>query len=199
MTPGLIAFYLILLKKASKEGKTAWKMRKEALDEIDEALKGCSGLLATGSVQMKYLAELARGLRERLTDLQINLRPTAARLVGSLVSLVDSTNQAKLCKFVLSTLINEAMNDIKKPMRDASLLAIRRSVTCPQIEGGSINILAVEPLLNALVSEVNDAAIRVRISVYSLYTLLFIYSHHSNIFRSGGWTAGCVGTLSFRN
>ena len=174
-------------------------MRKEALDEIDEALKGCSGLLATGSVQMKYLAELARGLRERLTDLQINLRPTAARLVGSLVSLVDSTNQAKLCKFVLSTLINEAMNDIKKPMRDASLLAIRRSVTCPQIEGGSINILAVEPLLNALVSEVNDAAIRVRISVYSLYTLLFIYSHHSNIFRSGGWTAGCVGTLSFRN
>lgn len=113
---------------------------------------------------MKQLIELARGLKDRLTDLQINLRPTAARIVGTLISLVDSMNQAKLCKAVLSTLINEAMNDIKKPMRDSSLLAIRCSVSCPQVDGGNINVLAIEPLLNALVSEVNDAAIRVRIN-----------------------------------
>jgi hypothetical protein len=158
--------------KATKEGKTAWKMRKEALDEIDEAMKGCNGLLSTGPAQMKQLIELARGLRDRLTDLQINLRPTAARLVGTLVSLVDSTNQAKLCKVVLSSLINEAMNDIKKPMRDASLLAIQSSVTCPQVDGASLNVLAIEPLINALVSEVNDAAIRVR-CIGSAITFLF--------------------------
>jgi hypothetical protein len=169
-------------EQASKEGKTAWKLRKEALDEIDDALKGCSGLLATGSVQMKQLVELARGLRDRLTDLQINLRPTAARLVGTLVSLVDSTNQAKLCKAVLSTLINEAMNDIKKPMRDASLLAIRCSITCSQIEGGKINVLAVEPLLNSLVSELNDAAIRVRIISVFFFLLLHSSTHTSSPF-----------------
>ena len=147
-------------------------MRKEALDEIDEALKGCSGLLATGPVQMKQLIELARGLRDRLTDLQINLRPTAARLVGTLVSLVETTNQAKFCKVVLATLINEAMNDIKKPMRDASMLAIRSSITCPQVDGGNINAFTIEPLLNALVSEVNDAAIRVS----SIGTAIIIFS-----------------------
>ena len=159
-----IFHYLIdtpLSLKASNEGKTAWKMRKEALDDIDEALKGCSGLIASGPIQMKQLVELARGLRDRLTDLQINLRPTAARLVGTLVLLVASTNQAKLCKVVLAALISEALNDANKPMRDASLLAIRCSVTCPQVDGGNINVLAIEPLLNALVSEVNDAAIRV--------------------------------------
>jgi hypothetical protein len=136
-------------------------LRKEALDEIDVALKGCNGLLATKPPQMKQLIELARGLKERLIDLQINLRPTAARLVGTLVSLVDSTNQVKLCKVVLSTLINEAMNDIKKPMRDASLLAIRTSISSSQLDDDKINVMTIEPLLNALVSEVNEAAIRV--------------------------------------
>jgi hypothetical protein len=136
-------------------------MRKEALDEIEVALKSCNGLLDTSPPQMKQLVDLARGLRDRLTDLQINLRPTAARLVGMLLSLMDSASQAKLCKVVLAALINEAMNDIKKPMRDASLLAIQTSITSSQINGGNINILAVEPLLNALVSEVNEAAIRV--------------------------------------
>lgn len=162
-------------------------MRKEALDEIDEALKNCSGLLATGPVQMKQLIELARGLKDRLTDLQINLRPSAARIVGTLVSLVDSMNQAKLCKVVLSTLINEAMNDIKKPMRDASLLAIRCAVSCPQVDGGNINVLAIEPLLNALVSEVNDAAIRVRIIVYFLLFFAPELTLLSHVISLGWW------------
>jgi hypothetical protein len=137
-------------------------MRKEALDEIEVALKSCNGLLDTSPPQMKQLVELARGLRDRLIDLQINLRPTAARVVGTLVSLLDSASQAKLCKVVLPALINEAINDIKKTMRDASLLAIQNSITSSQLDGGSVNVMSVEPLLNALASEVNEAAIRVR-------------------------------------
>jgi hypothetical protein len=136
-------------------------MRKEALDEIDAVLKGCSGLLDTTAAQMKQLADLTRGLRDRLTDLQINLRPAAARLVGALLSSVDKISQAKLGKLVLPTLINEAMNDIKKPMRDASLDAIRTSITASQLDGGGLNLLSLEALVGALVSEVNEAAIRV--------------------------------------
>jgi hypothetical protein len=136
-------------------------MRKEALDEIDAVLKGCSGLLDTTGAQMKQLADLTRGLKDRLTDLQINLRPATARLVGALLSSVDKISQAKLCKLVLPTLINEAMNDIKKPMRDASLDAIRTSITASQLDGGGLNLLSLEALVGAVVSEVNEAAIRV--------------------------------------
>jgi hypothetical protein len=148
--------------QGSKEGKTAWKMRKEALDEIEAALKDCSGLIEAAAPQMKQIVDLTRGLRERLTDLQINLRPAAARIVGLLLSSVDKSNQAKLCKLVLASLINEAMNDIKKPMRDASLEAIRTSITASPLDGGGLNALALEALVGALVSEVNEAAIRVR-------------------------------------
>jgi hypothetical protein len=160
-------------KKGSKEGKTVWKMRKEALDEIEAVLKGCNGLLDTSPAQMKQLSDLTRGLRDRLTDLQINLRPCAARLVGSLLSSVDKVSQAKLGKLVLPSLINEAMNDIKKPMRDAALEAIRTSITASQLDGGGLNVLALEALVAALVSEVNEAAIRV--SLYHIRDRLFDY------------------------
>ena len=136
------------------------------MDEIESALKNCNGLLETAPPQMKQLIELARGLKERLTDLQINLRPTAAKLVGMLLSSLDKTSQAKFCKLVLAPLVNEAMNDIKKPMRDASLMAIRTSVTCSQLEGSDLNLLAMEALICAMVSEINEAAIRVRFHSY---------------------------------
>ena len=111
---------------------------------------------------MKQLSDLTRGLRDRLTDLQINLRPSAARLVGSLLSLVDKSSQAKLGKLVFPALINEAMNDIKKPMRDASIEAIQTSIKASQLDGGGVNVLSLEALVVALVSEVNEAAVRVR-------------------------------------
>ena len=132
------------------------------MDEIEAALKSCSGLLETTPPQMKQLAELTRCLRDRLTDTQINLRPTAARLSGSLLAAVDKISQAKLGRIVLAPLINSAMNDIKKPMRDSSLTAIRTGVTASSLDGGGLNELALEALVCALVAEVSEAAIRVR-------------------------------------
>lgn len=160
--------------QGSKDGKTAWKMRKEAMDEIEVALKRCTGLIETTSPQMKQLAELMRGLRDRLTDTQINLRPTAARLIGSLLSAVDKVSQSKLGKIVLSPLINEAMNDIKKPMRDASLAAIRSAFTASWLDGGGINEQAFEALINSLVAEVNEAAIRVSSKTNSTSSSCFL-------------------------
>lgn len=132
------------------------------MDEIEVALNSCSGLLETTPPQMKQLADLTRCLRDRLTDTQINLRPTAARIVGSLLAAVDKSSQAKLGRIVLAPLINSAMNDIKKPMRDSSLTAIRTSITASSLDGGGFNELALEAFVCALVAEVNEAAIRVR-------------------------------------
>ena len=53
------------------------------------------------------------------------------------------------------------MNDIKKPMRDASLEAIRAGITASSLDGGGLNDLALEGLVSALVTEVNDSSVRV--------------------------------------
>ena len=150
------------MEQGSKEGKTAWKIRKQALEEIEAGLKGCSGLIETDPSRIKALVELTRGLRDRLSDTQINLRPIAARIVGSLLSAVDRSCQAKLGKLVFASLINAAMNDIKKPFRDASLAAIRAGIMTSELDGGGLNELSLENFVGALVVEVNESATRVR-------------------------------------
>jgi len=152
------------IAQGSKEGKTAWKLRKEALEEIESTIVGCSGLIETDESQMRQLVELIRGLRDRLSDTQINLRPIAARIVGSMLSAVEKSCQAKLGKIVFAPLINAAMNDIKKPLRDASLTSIKAGITASDLDGGGLNELALEYFVAALVSEVNETAIRVSVS-----------------------------------
>lgn len=109
---------------------------------------------------MRQLVDLMRLIRERLSDTQINLRPTAARLAGTFLSVVDKKSQATLGKIIHPGLLNAAMNDIKKPMRDASLASIRSGITMASIEGEGTNVLALEVLAVAVVGEVNEAAIR---------------------------------------
>jgi hypothetical protein len=150
-------------------------LRKEAMDEIEAALKSCNGLLETSLAHMKQLSELARGLRDRLTDTQINVRPTAARLSGSLLAIVDKLSQAKLARLVFAALINSAMNDIKKPMRDAALDAIRTGIAASSLDGGGLNELSLEALVSAIVGEVNEAAVRVSLSNLDwLYVAVFL-------------------------
>jgi hypothetical protein len=175
-------------------------MRKEAMDEIEAALKSCSGLIETTPPQMKQLAELTRALRDRLTDTQINLRPTAARLAGSLLSVVEKGCQAKLGKLVFAPLINAAMNDIKKPMRDASLAAIRTGITASSLDGGDLNELALESLVSALVAEVNESSIRVRSMTFNRAALQLFYTcfHSPGMSLVSGWRiAGCVAFAAF--
>ena len=142
------------------------------MDEIELAVIGCSGMINAEASVMKDLVELTRGLRDRLTDTQINLRPIAARTVGSMLASVDKSCQAKLGKIVFAPLINLAMNDIKKPLRDASLDAIRAGVTATELDGGGVNELALENFVGALVSEVNESAIRVSPNLASMHDLI---------------------------
>jgi hypothetical protein len=129
--------------------------------------------------------ELIRILRERLSDTQINLRPLAARVVGLVLSSVDKCSQAKIGKIVYTALINSAMNDIKKPVRDASLEAIRQGITVSSLDGDGLNDLGMEGLVGALVEEVNESSIRVRL-YYINSVFVFSFSH---TFAPGGWIA----------
>lgn len=65
---------IYLCEQGSKESKTAWKLRKQAIDEVDGAVKKCTALLDTSQHNLKRLAELLRALRDRLTDSQSNLK-----------------------------------------------------------------------------------------------------------------------------
>jgi hypothetical protein len=145
----------------SKEGKTAWKVRKEALDEVEMTLKRVTGLVNVSGSHSKNVVDLTRALRDRLSDTQINLKPVAARTIAALLSVVDKSTQAKLGRIVYAPLINAAMNDIKKPMRDAALEALRSGTMASELLGGGINEEALEPFIVALVGEVTEASARV--------------------------------------
>ena len=146
--------------QSSTDGKAAWKQRKEALEETENALSSCNGLIDAGS-QLKKLSGLTRAIRDRLTDTQINLKPVAARVLGKFLSLLDTTSQAKLGKLAYGQLLNGAMSDIKKPMRDACVEALRLGTSEPAVDGGGVNSEAMEALVTALVTSVNEAALRV--------------------------------------
>lgn len=74
---------------------------------------------------------------------------------------MDKPTQARLGKIVYGPLINAAMSDIKKPMRDACLEALHQATTSPSIEGGGLNEAVLESFANALAGELNDAALKV--------------------------------------
>jgi hypothetical protein len=152
--------------KGSKDGKTAWKTRKEALDEVDAALQSCSGLIDSSQTKQRSLGELLRALRDRLADTQINLKPMAARIIGVYLSLINEQDQGKLGRLVYPALINSVMNDIKKPMRDASLEALRQGTSRSSLSGGGVNKAALEPFVMAFVDEVNEASIRVSLKMF---------------------------------
>lgn len=135
-------------------------MRKQALDDVEDALKKNNGLMiATDSP--KPLVDLLRALRERLSDSQSNLKPVAARIIGSILGSVDSSSQAKLGRIVFTPLVGAVCNDNRKPMREASLEAIRLGTTASSVEGGEPNSSSLEPLMVAVVGELNESEFKV--------------------------------------
>jgi hypothetical protein len=147
--------------KNSKEGKTSWKVRKEAMDEVDQILRESAGLIDTSPQKLKGVIEILRALRDRLSDTQINLKPVAARIIGSLLAVSEAKDQAKLGKIVYAPLIACAMSDIKKLMRDAALEGLRQGTSLSQFDGDGVNQMSMEGFVTALVSEVNEKSSRV--------------------------------------
>jgi hypothetical protein len=124
-------------------------------------LKKCSGLIDTSPQYSKPLSELMRALRDRLSDSQGNLKPLSARVIGSLLSVMDKHAQAKFGKLVYGPLINNAISDIKKPVRDSALEALKQGTTVSQIEGGGLNKECLEPFVSSMANELSDTAMKV--------------------------------------
>jgi hypothetical protein len=131
------------------------------MDEVDNAMKKCNGLLLTDGPHLRALVDLLRALRERLSDSQSNLKPVAARLIGRTLSSVDKQTQPRLGKIVFAPLLSAAMNDNRKPMREASLESIRSGTTESDLEGASPNPLSLEVLMASLASELGDSEYKV--------------------------------------
>ena len=113
------------------------------MDDVEDALKKSNGLnISTDS--LKPLVDLLRALRERLSDSQSNLKPVAARIIGTILGSVDSASQAKLGRIAFAPLVGAVCNDNRKPMREASLEAIRVGTTASSVEGGEPNSSSLE-------------------------------------------------------
>ena len=170
-----------IAKMGSKEGKTAWKLRKEALDEVADALGNCNGMLMTTSAEMNTLLDLLRALKERLSDSQSNLKPLAARVIGTILAAVDKSSQGKLGKVVLPSLVGAAMNDSRKPMRDESLQAIKIGTKAHDLEGGEYHAQSLEALVIALVGELKESEFKTAGIPAVLLFLASVAKHVPNI------------------
>ena len=129
------------------------------MEEVDNTMKRCSGLLDTS--RMKPLVELLRALRERLSDSQSNLKPVAARLIGTILGSVDGVSQGKLGKVVYGPIINAAMNDKKKIMHDAAMEALRSGTSLAPLEGEGPNVHALDAFIHCLVGELDESEFKV--------------------------------------
>jgi cytoskeleton-associated protein 5 len=129
------------------------------MEDVESVLKRCIGLIDTS--RMKPLVELLRALRERLTDSQSNLKPVAARLIGSILGSADAAAQGKLGKVVYGPLINAAMNDNKKNMHDATMESLRVGTSLAPIEGEGANDQALEAFIHCLVGELDESEFKV--------------------------------------
>lgn len=145
--------------QSSKDGKTSWKARKAAMEELDTYLQRCAGLIDTS--KLKQLVDLLRALRERLSDSQSNLKPVAARLIGIIMSLSDANAQSKLGKVVYGPLINAAMNDSRKVMHDACMESLILGTSLPKLEGTGPNDLSLENFIVCLVGELDESDFKV--------------------------------------
>lgn len=140
--------------------KKSWRNRKDALDEVDAVLGKCGGLLSTEGKAFLQLKQLAANLRLRINDSQSNLKPLAASIIGSLLSHLDDTAQAKLGHVVFPALVNAAMNDMKQTMRDAAVSALVLGTDRSKQNGGGANASSVEVFILSLESELSDAALK---------------------------------------
>lgn len=164
-------------------------MRKQALDDVEAAVGKSNGLISTDA--MKPLVELLRVLRERLSDSQSNLKPVAARTIGSILGSVDSVSQAKLGKIAFAPLVSAVMNDNRKPMREASLEAIRKGTTASSVEGCGPNSASLESLMVAVVGELSESEFKVCVGeVICSVTLVLFFSHDCYFLLAGRWFAG---------
>jgi hypothetical protein len=144
----------------STEGKTAWKIRRDAMEEIRATVEKCSALIETEGNAFLSLKQLFSALRSRLHDSQSNLKPAAASLIGMLLNRVDDESQAKLGNIVFAALIHAAANDVKKTMREAAMSALAMGTESSAQNNGGANLVATECFVICLETTMTEATLK---------------------------------------
>jgi len=134
------------------------------LEEIATALEKSGGLLASEESSLTGLIEVTRALRGRLNDSQSNLKPLAARLIGTILNSISSDSKVKIGKIVFSDLISAAMNDNKKIMGQAAIQALEFGVKKGEPESPNPSM---EVFLFSFVNCLKDSEYKVKVLIVS--------------------------------
>jgi hypothetical protein len=152
--------------QGSKEGKNAWKIRKDAMEIVLASLESCGGIISCAPTCIPGLVELVKVIAERLGDSQSNLKPLAATLIRSIFASVTSELKVKLGRIVFPYLVNAALTDSKQTMRDAAMTALVAGTTKKESEGGGPNSASLETFLAVFVSSIKEADFKVSSSLH---------------------------------
>ena len=69
----------------TKDRNNTWKTRRDALENLESTVIHSNRLVFTTPVCCKRIIELAKTLKEHLTDSQINLKPFASTIISCLL------------------------------------------------------------------------------------------------------------------
>jgi len=114
--------------------KDAWKQRKAALDEVLSAVtsksSGSGGGAAVPLQDTRAFVELLRGVKGRVGDTQVNLKPLALQCLASLVRSQDASNgaTARALKLCAADILAGA-HDTRKPARDKVFECLAACIT----------------------------------------------------------------------
>lgn len=148
----------ILTDLTSTDGKNSWQSRKTALETIIQACERSGHFLEFNSTTR----DLAKALKDRLTDTQANLKPLGATAIGHLLSSLEMEQSSRLIRGVIGDPLVAGVSDNKKVMRDACIASLQMIVSNGKTTTVANTENAVSPestLLIALLPSISEAAL----------------------------------------
>ncbi len=128
------------------KGKDAWKGRKSAIEDVIAACKASGHHIEAN----RAAAGVIKGLKERLSDSQSNLKPLAAGAIAEVMVSLPTDASPKFCRLFHEALLG-CISDNKKIMRETAISALDRILAA---HGQHIMDQFVPPLTVALGSAV---------------------------------------------
>ncbi len=103
------------------KGKDAWKVRKAVIEDIIAACKASGQHIEAN----RAAAGVIKGLKERLSDSQSNLKPLAASAIAKVMVSLPTDAAPKFCRLFHEALLG-CVSDNKKLMREAAISALNQ-------------------------------------------------------------------------
>jgi cytoskeleton-associated protein 5 len=153
------------------DGKTSWQNRKIALESIIASCEN-SGYFIEAN---KGTSEILKGVKNRITDTQANLKPIAVTAIGKIIASLSPESGCKYLRVVSCDLIG-GLADNKNSMRIATTAALQMAVTlnAPPGEGANAPVANVS-LLNILLAPLGEALTTTPIGRLEILTWLLLH------------------------